>query len=84
MKAFRFPNDEETVWAGVTARCAAQAAAAQTGEAYDPDEAEELDDAELDAEVVFDGEPSDPDARSTLRAELERMTEPGFLAGRDE
>lgn len=84
MKAFRFPNDEDNaVWAGTDAHDAARAAYETTGEKYDADEAEELTEAELDAEVVFEGEPSDPVASSTLRAELAQMTEAGFLAGRD-
>lgn len=80
MKAFQF-EDQYEVWAAGSAQQAAEIAKEWTGEDHDPADARELTDEELDAEVLCVGEPSDPNATTTLRAELASMSEPGFLAG---
>jgi hypothetical protein len=84
LKAFVFPNDDETVWAGVNAADAAMAAHVETNDLYDADVAHELTDAELDAEWPDEIRRRDPADGSmhTVRALLELLEEPGFVVQR--
>lgn len=81
MKAWRMTSED--IWAADTYQQAMELFLIETGERADPDFAENpLSDRELDAEMpatdeneAFTGEVT------TLRAEMDKMTEPGFLAG---
>lgn len=81
MKAWRMTSED--IWAAPTYQEAAELFFIETGERADPDFAEKpLSDRELDTDTpatdesgAFTGE------TTTLRTEMAKMTEPGFLAG---
>lgn len=80
LRAFIFESDEDAVWAGITAADAAMTAFTETGETYDADACRELTDAELDRDFPETDEKEKPTGnRTTLRAILAGMTEPGIV-----
>ncbi len=80
LRAFIFESDEDAVWAGITAADAAMTAFTETGETYDADACRELTDAELDRDFPETDDDENPTGeRTTLRAILAGMTEPGIV-----